>query len=107
MTEYRALVKEGHKVIRILSKKADSVVLHMQDTDDKDYILRIYSQEKKVYRVLTQRAFENMPYIRETYIKDEFFDSPEADTSALTRIKPKLDIVYEDENIMLLYNQDN
>ncbi|MBR3706012.1 MAG: serine/threonine protein kinase [Firmicutes bacterium] len=73
MTEYRALVKEGHKVIRILSKKADSVVLHIQDTDDKDYILRIYSQEKKVYRVLTQRAFENMPYIRETYIKDEFF----------------------------------
>ena len=36
------------------------------------------------------------------YIKDEFFGSPEADTSALTRIKPKLDIVYEDENIMLL-----
>lgn len=36
------------------------------------------------------------------YIKDEFFGAPEADTSALTRIKPKLDIVYEDENIMLL-----
>ena len=36
------------------------------------------------------------------YIKDEFFGSPEADTSALTRIKPKLDIVYEDDNIMLL-----
>ncbi len=36
------------------------------------------------------------------YIKDEFFGSPESDSSALTRIKPKLDIVYEDENIMLL-----
>ena len=36
------------------------------------------------------------------YIKDEFFGAPEADASALTRIKPKLDIVYEDENIMLL-----
>lgn len=73
MTEYRALVKDGHKVIRMLSKKADSVVLHMQDADDKDYVLRIYSQEKKVYRVLAQRAFKNMPDVRATYIKDGFF----------------------------------
>ena len=36
------------------------------------------------------------------FIKDEFFDSPEKDTGALSSITPKLDIVYEDENIMLL-----
>ena len=36
------------------------------------------------------------------FIKDEFFDSASKDTGALTAIKPKLDIVYEDENIMLL-----
>ncbi len=36
------------------------------------------------------------------FIKDEFFGSPEKDNSALSSIKPKLDIVYEDENIMLL-----
>ena len=36
------------------------------------------------------------------FIRDEFFDSPEKDNNALTRIVPKLDIVYEDENIMLL-----
>ena len=36
------------------------------------------------------------------FIKDEFFDSPEKDDGALKRIVPKLDIVYEDENIMLL-----
>lgn len=35
------------------------------------------------------------------FIKDEFFESPEGDTSALGSIKPKLDIVYEDENIIL------
>ena len=35
------------------------------------------------------------------FIKDEFFDSPEGDTSALETIKPKIDIVYEDENIIL------
>ncbi len=36
------------------------------------------------------------------FIRDEFFDAPEKDTGALYRIKPKLSIVYEDENIMLL-----
>ena len=36
------------------------------------------------------------------FIRDEFFESPESDCGALFRIVPKLDIVYEDENIMLL-----
>ncbi len=36
------------------------------------------------------------------FIKDEFFDSPERDMGALGVIRPKLDIVYEDDNIMLL-----
>ncbi len=36
------------------------------------------------------------------FIREEFFDSPEKDMGALGRIKPKLNIVYEDENILLL-----
>lgn len=36
------------------------------------------------------------------YIKDEFFDSPEKDAGALTRIEPKLNVVYEDENILVV-----
>lgn len=36
------------------------------------------------------------------FIRDEFFASPEEDRGALFRITPKLDIVYEDEQIMLL-----
>lgn len=36
------------------------------------------------------------------FIKEEFFDAPSKDDSALANIRPKLDIVYEDENIMLL-----
>ena len=36
------------------------------------------------------------------FIRDEFFDNPEKDDGALSRITPKLNIVYEDENIMLL-----
>jgi len=35
------------------------------------------------------------------FIKDEFFDSPEKDTGALEAIKPKIEIVYEDDNIIL------
>ena len=35
------------------------------------------------------------------FIREEFFDSPEKDDGALSRITPKLDIAYEDENIIL------
>ena len=35
------------------------------------------------------------------FIREEFFDSPEKDDGALSRIVPKLDIVYEDDNIIL------
>lgn len=35
------------------------------------------------------------------FIRDEFFQSPESDCGALSRITPKIDIVYEDENIIL------
>ncbi len=36
------------------------------------------------------------------FIREEFFASPEHDQGALLRIVPKLDIVYEDANILLL-----
>ena len=36
------------------------------------------------------------------FLKDEFFDLPARDMGALSAIRPKLSIVYEDENIMLL-----
>lgn len=36
------------------------------------------------------------------FIKEEFFDSPEKDGGALFNIRPKLNIIYEDDNIMLL-----
>ena len=36
------------------------------------------------------------------FIREEFFDSPEKDVGAIERIEPKLSIVYEDENILLV-----
>ena len=38
----------------------------------------------------------------ELYINDEFFDKPREDNLFLTLFRPSLDIVYEDENLMLL-----
>ena len=36
------------------------------------------------------------------FLREEFFESPESDRGALYRIKPALDIVFEDENIILI-----
>ncbi len=40
--------------------------------------------------------------VLQLYINDEFFDKPKEENSYLKVGKPKLDIVYEDENIILL-----
>lgn len=64
-----------------------------------------YIRTKKI-KVNRKRAEQNQILVCgdeiQLFIREEFFDSPERDDGALTRIKPKLDIVYEDENIMLL-----
>ena len=36
------------------------------------------------------------------FLRDEFFGAPQKDTGAIERIKPKLNVLYEDENILLL-----
>lgn len=40
--------------------------------------------------------------IIDLFIRDEFFESPEKDDGALKRIEPKITVVYEDENIILV-----
>ena len=60
----------------------------------------------KKIKVNRARAKENQILVAgdeiQLFIKDEFFAAPESDTGALYRITPKLSIVYEDENILLL-----
>ena len=63
----------------------------------------IRTKKIKVNRARTEQSY----MLREgdeilLFIRDEFFASPEEDRGALYRIVPKLDIVYEDENILLL-----
>ena len=40
--------------------------------------------------------------VLQLYINDEFFDAPSQENAYLTVTTPKLDIVYEDENILLV-----
>ena len=40
--------------------------------------------------------------VLQLYINDEFFEKPSEENLFLTLFKPQLDIVYEDENLMLL-----
>ncbi len=64
-----------------------------------------YIRTKKI-KVNRKRAEQNQMLVCgdeiQLFIREEFFDSPEKDDGALLRIRPKLDIVYEDENIMLI-----
>ena len=40
--------------------------------------------------------------VLQLYINDEFFDQPKEENMFLTLFQPRLDIVYEDENLLLL-----
>ena len=62
----------------------------------------IRTKKIKVNRARTEQKYVLQEGdIVQFFIKDEFFDSPEKDNSALASITPKLTIVYEDENIIL------
>lgn len=60
----------------------------------------------KKIKVNRARAKENQVLVAgdeiQLFLKNEFFDVPSRDVGALDAIKPKLSVVYEDDNIMLL-----
>lgn len=64
-----------------------------------------YIRTKKI-KVNRARAVQNQILCEgdeiQLFIREEFFDSPEKDGGALSRIAPKLDILYEDSQILLL-----
>ncbi len=86
----------GQRLDKFLSKAVKGLPLSL---------MYKYIRTKKI-KVNRKRTVQNYFLCEgdeiELFIRDEFFDSPESDNGALSRIKPKLDIVYEDENIMLL-----
>ena len=64
-----------------------------------------YIRTKKIKRNRARTAPNEQLCAGDTlqlFIRDEFFGMPEDDRGALDRIRPKLEICYEDENIMVL-----
>ena len=63
-----------------------------------------YIRTKKI-KVNRKRAEQNYFLCEgdeiQLFIREEFFESPEKDTGALSRITPKISVVYEDDNIIL------
>ena len=63
----------------------------------------IRTKKIKVNRARTQQSYVLCEGDEiQLFIRDEFFASPEEDRGALSRIVPKLDVVYEDDQILLL-----
>ncbi|MBE6581446.1 MAG: RluA family pseudouridine synthase [Ruminococcaceae bacterium] len=86
----------GQRLDKFLSKAVRGLPLSMM-------YKAIRTKKIKVNRA---RAKENQVLFEgdeiQLFIKDEFFDVPAHDEGALSAIKPKLSILYEDENILLL-----
>ena len=86
----------GQRLDKFLSKAVKGLPLSL---------LYKYIRTKKI-KVNGARAQQNQQLAAgdtvTLYIRDEFFDTPDKDQNALANIRPKLSIVYEDENIMLL-----
>ncbi|MBQ1229520.1 MAG: RluA family pseudouridine synthase [Clostridia bacterium] len=63
----------------------------------------IRTKKIKVNRARTQQSYMLCQGDEiQLFIREEFFASPESDQAALFRIQPKINILYEDENILLL-----
>ncbi len=86
----------GQRLDKFLSKAVKGLPMSL---------LYKYIRTKKI-KVNGARAQQNQQLcagdVVTLYIRDEFFESPEQDTAALSNIRHKLSIVYEDENILLL-----
>ncbi|MBE6538479.1 MAG: RluA family pseudouridine synthase [Ruminococcaceae bacterium] len=63
----------------------------------------IRTKKIKVNRKRTEQKYILLEGdVIDLFIRDEFFDSPEKDGGAIERIEPKISVVYEDENILLV-----
>lgn len=86
----------GQRLDKFLSKAVKGLPLSMM-------YKCIRTKKIKVNRKRTEQRYilEEGDEIQ-LFIRDEFFESPESDDGAIARISPKLNILYEDGNIMLL-----
>ena len=106
MTEY----SERCKTVRIIKIKKNDAGQRLDKFLSKAVsglpasLMYKYIRTKKI-KVNRKRAEQNYFLCEgdeiQLFIREEFFGSPEKDTGALSRITPKISVVYEDENIIL------
>ena len=86
----------GQRLDKFLSKAVKGLPTSLLYKDIRTKKIKVNGARAKENQILAEGDEITL------FIRDEFFDVPEKDTGALSRIRPKLSIVYEDENIMLL-----
>ncbi len=86
----------GQRLDKFLTKALPGLPFSMMYKDIRTKKIKVNRKRAEVNQILL--AGDEI----QLFIKEEFFDLPEKDEGALASIKPKLSIVYEDENIMLL-----
>lgn len=86
----------GQRLDKFLTKAVKGLPLSMMYKDIRTKKIKVNRKRAEANQLLVEGDEIQL------FIKDEFFDVPEKDDSALAAIRPKLSIVYEDDNIMLL-----
>lgn len=86
----------GQRLDKFLTKAVKGLPMSLLYKDIRTKRIKVNGARAKENQILAQGDEVTL------FIRDEFFQSPEQDDGALSRIKPKLSVVYEDENILLL-----
>lgn len=86
----------GQRLDKFLVKSVRGLPLSLLYKDIRTKKIKVNRARAKENQILAEGDTVQL------FIKDEFFDLPERDAGALDAIKPKLSVLYEDENIVLL-----
>ena len=86
----------GQRLDKFLTKAVKGLPMSLLYKDIRTKRIKVNGKRAKENQILAEGDEITL------FIRDEFFDTPEKDDNALSNIKPKLSIVYEDENILLL-----
>ena len=85
-------------------QRVDKFLIKMLKTMPKSLVYK--SLRKKRIKVNGKRAQESLVLcegdLLEAYINDEFFDAPRPQVEFLSLTSPQLDVIYEDENILVV-----
>ena len=86
----------GQRLDKFLTKAVKGLPMSLLYKDIRTKRIKVNGARAKENQILAEGDEISL------FIRDEFFENPERDDSALANIRPKLSIVYEDDNVLLL-----